>query len=135
MARNPIRAPRTANTASSHNPSDVSAVDEGPQTTDGVRRTKRSAYVILALFVLVINGCWAVYHYQYEAMPVPLAADQAGKRGFSEEEAMKHVKALVGLGPHPVGSDALDLALQVSLYSCFLFRSLSETSLHFSRIL
>ncbi|KAF7132164.1 hypothetical protein RHSIM_Rhsim09G0151500 [Rhododendron simsii] len=115
MARNPMRAPRTANTMSSHKPSDVSAVDEGSQTTDIVRRTKRSAYVILALFVLVINGCWAVHHYQFEAMPVPLAADQAGKRGFSEEEAMKHVKALTGLGPHPVGSNALDLALQYVL--------------------
>lgn len=126
MARNPIRAPGTANTVSSHKPSeqsDVSAVDEGPQTIDSVRRTKRSAYVILALFVLVINGCWAVHHYQFEAMPVPLTADQAGKRGFSEEEAMKHVKSLAGLGPHPVGSDALDLALQVSVYSYFLSRS------------
>ncbi|KAG5533206.1 hypothetical protein RHGRI_027425 [Rhododendron griersonianum] len=112
MARNPIRAPGTV---SSHKPSDVSAVDERPPTTDSVRRTKRSVYVILALFVLVINGCWAIHHYQFEAMPVPLTADQAGKRGFSEEEAMKHVEALAGLGPHPVGSDALDLALQYVL--------------------
>lgn len=132
MARNPIRAPGTANTVNSHKPSDVSAVDERPPTTDSVRRTKRSVYVILALFVLVINGCWAVHHYQFEAMPVPLTADQAGKRGFSEEEAMKHVEALAGLGPHPVGSDALDLALQVSVYSYFLSRSLSEASLHFN---
>lgn len=46
-------------------------------------------------------------------MPPPLTADQAGKRGFSEFEAIKHVKALTELGPHPVGSDALDRALQV----------------------
>lgn len=134
MARKPVSAPRTANTVSSHKPSDVSAVDEGPQTSDSVRRTKRSAYVILALFVLVINGCWAVYHYQFEAMPIPLTADQAGKRGFSEEEAMKHVKSLAGLGPHPVGSDALDVALQVSLHCYFLSRSLYEASLHFNQI-
>ncbi|KAL6977245.1 hypothetical protein U1Q18_026041 [Sarracenia purpurea var. burkii] len=95
--------------------STTARVDEEPRTGDGVRSPKRSANVIFALFVLVINGCWAVYHYQFESMPVPLTADQAGKRGFSEEEAMKHVKALIKLGPHPVGSDALDLALEYVL--------------------
>ncbi|XP_047313520.1 endoplasmic reticulum metallopeptidase 1 [Impatiens glandulifera] len=87
----------------------------GNQKNGGMRSQKRSAYSMLALFILVINGSWAVYHYQYEIMPAPLTIEQAGKRGFSEMEAMKHVKALTDLGPHPVGSDALDLALQYVL--------------------
>ncbi|CAI9754547.1 unnamed protein product [Fraxinus pennsylvanica] len=76
---------------------------------------KRSSYVILALFVLVIYGTWGVYHYQYESLPAPLTLEQVGKRGFSEHEAMKHVVALTRLGPHPVGSVALDRALQYVL--------------------
>lgn len=46
---------------------------------------------------------------------MPLNAEQAGKRGFSEGSAMEHVKYLTRLGPHPVGSDALDLAVQYVL--------------------
>lgn len=56
---------------------------------------------------------WGVYYYQYDSMPLPLSSEQAGKRGFSEIAAMEHVKALTQLGPHPVGSDALDRAVQV----------------------
>lgn len=89
--------------------------DKKVQKNDGVKRPNRSAYLWLALFVVTINFSWAVHHYQFESMPMPLSADEAGKRGFSEEEAMKHVKALTELGPHPVGSDALDLALQYVL--------------------
>jgi hypothetical protein len=50
---------------------------------------------------------------------LPLDAEQAGKRGFSEALALKHVKYLTGLGPHPVGSDPLDHAIQV-VHSCSL---------------
>lgn len=74
---------------------------------------KRSKYVILALFVLVTYGTWSVYQHQFLNLPKPLGAEEVGKRGFSEHEAIKHVKALTQLGPHPVGSDALDHALQV----------------------
>jgi hypothetical protein len=56
---------------------------------------------------------WGVYHYQFESLPVPLTADQAGKRGFAEFSALKHVKALTQLGPHPLGFDAITLAQQV----------------------
>lgn len=76
-------------------------------------RTRRSPVVWLTLFVLIIYSSYAVYQYQFESMPLPLTAEQAGKRGFSEVEALKHVKALTQLGPHPVGSNALNLALQV----------------------
>ena len=96
---------------SDDNASDVnSSVRESGENSS---KAKRSTYVILALFVLIIQGSWAVHHYQFEVLPQPLTAQQAGKRGFSEEEAMKHVKALTELGPHPVGSDVLDHALQV----------------------
>ncbi|PSR98898.1 Endoplasmic reticulum metallopeptidase [Actinidia chinensis var. chinensis] len=115
MKGKPVSASGMRNREGGHKSSDVSGFDEGTQTSDTVRSPKRSAYVILALFVLVINGSWAVHHYQFESMPEPLTADQAGKRGFSEEEAMKHVKALTQLGPHPVGSDALDRAIQYVL--------------------
>ncbi|XP_022743916.1 uncharacterized protein LOC111294856 [Durio zibethinus] len=76
-----------------------------------IKRARRSGFVWLTLFAVIIYSSWTVHHYQFESLPVPLTADQAGKRGFSEVEAMKHVKALTELGPHPVGSDALDLAL------------------------
>lgn len=84
-----------------------------PEDKNVVLMAKRSSYVILALFVLVIYGAWGVYHYQFESLPAPLTLEHVGKRGFSEYEAMKHVKALTQLGPHPVGSDALESALKV----------------------
>lgn len=77
--------------------------------------SSRSASLWLALLLVLLNGSWAVYHYQFESLPMPLSADQAGKRGFSEVSAMDHVKHLTGLGPHPIGSDALDLAVQYVL--------------------
>lgn len=80
---------------------------------------KRSGYVILALFILVIQGLWAVHHYQFEVLPEPLSAETVGKRGFSEVAAMKHVEELVKLGPHSVGSDALELGLQVWRLLCY----------------
>ncbi|CAH9055161.1 unnamed protein product [Cuscuta epithymum] len=76
---------------------------------------KRSGYAILVMLVLVIYATWGVYRYQYESFPKPLSAEYAGKRGFSELEAMKHVIALTELGPHPVGSSSLDSALQYVL--------------------
>ncbi|KAL8533112.1 hypothetical protein ACS0TY_009384 [Phlomoides rotata] len=77
-----------------------------------VEIAKRSSYVIFTLFVLVIYGSWSVYRYQFENLPAPLTLEHVGKRGFSEHEAMKHVEALTRLGPHPVGSDALESALK-----------------------
>ncbi|KAK2998546.1 hypothetical protein RJ639_024198 [Escallonia herrerae] len=108
-------APVKSKPSGSGKTSHVTGVDEGLQNHDSSRSPKRSGYAILALLVLIINGSWAVHHYQFENMPEPLSAEQAGKRGFSEEKAMKHVKALTELGPHPVGSDALDVALQYLL--------------------
>lgn len=99
--------------ASSNKQTDESVSDVAPRANaGGIRIPRRSAYVILALFVLVIYGCWNIHFYQFENLPLPLSADLAGKRGFSEVEAMKHVKALTKLGPHPVGSDALEHAVQ-----------------------
>lgn len=75
---------------------------------------RRSGKVWISLLILISYFSWAVYKYQHANLPHPLTAQQAGKRGFSEIEAMKHVSALTQFGPRPVSSDALDLALQVS---------------------
>lgn len=88
-------------------------VDKGHETDVRVSSPRRSPFVWLTLFGVIAYSSWAVYNYQFESLPMPLTAEQAGKRGFSEIEAMKHVKALTDLGPHPVGSEALDLAIQV----------------------
>ncbi|XP_037480021.1 endoplasmic reticulum metallopeptidase 1-like [Triticum dicoccoides] len=75
-------------------------------------RHRRSAYLLLGLLIVFLHGSWSVYRMQFANLPLPLDAEQAGKRGFSEASALKHVKYLTGLGPHPVGSDSLDLAVQ-----------------------
>ncbi|CAN1797943.1 hypothetical protein LINPERHAP1_LOCUS21483 [Linum perenne] len=73
------------------------------------------------MFVALMYSSWVVYNYQYDSLPPPLTAEQAGKRGFSEVEAMKHVQALTQFGPHPVGSDALERALRVRILEELLF--------------
>lgn len=75
----------------------------------------RSGSVWIILSAVIIYSCYSVHYYQFENLPSPLTAEQAGKRGFSEIQAIKHVKALTDFGPHPVGSDSLDLALQYVL--------------------
>ncbi|KAF6166235.1 hypothetical protein GIB67_031019 [Kingdonia uniflora] len=89
--------------------------DSNEEVGNRGRSPKRSGLLWLALVILMVNGCWGVYHYQFDAMPRPLSFKEAGKRGFSEFEAIKHVEALTELGPHYVGSDALDVALQYVL--------------------
>ncbi|XP_041023235.1 LOW QUALITY PROTEIN: endoplasmic reticulum metallopeptidase 1 [Juglans microcarpa x Juglans regia] len=102
--------------SSSSKPEASAADDEDVQASVSVENRPRGSTVVwLTLFLLIIYCSWAVYHYQFENLPLPLTTEQAGKRGFSEVEALKHVKALTQLGPHPVGSDALDLALQYVL--------------------
>ncbi|MED6198790.1 hypothetical protein PIB30_069872 [Stylosanthes scabra] len=76
---------------------------------------RRSSYVWLALLLIITYSCSSIYNYQFQNMPMPLTSEQAGKRGFSEIDAFKHVKALTEFGPHPVGSDALHGALQYVL--------------------
>lgn len=78
-----------------------------------VNGAKRSGSTWIVMFGMALYSAWSVYHYQFEQMPLPLSGEQAGKRGFSEIQAMEHVKALTELGPHPVGSQALDRAMQV----------------------
>ncbi|KAG9445596.1 hypothetical protein H6P81_011724 [Aristolochia fimbriata] len=88
---------------------------ESSTSDDHDQQPKRSAFLWLALLLVLANSSWAVYHLQYERHPMPLTAEQVGKRGFSEVSAMEHVKSLTKLGPHPVGSDTLDIALQYVL--------------------
>jgi hypothetical protein len=90
-------------------------VDEGVTSDNDNNKHKRSPYLLLGLLILFLHGSWSVYRMQFASLPLPLDAEQAGKRGFSEASALKHVKYLSGLGPHPVGSDSLDLAVQVVL--------------------
>ncbi|GAA0151366.1 metalloprotease [Lithospermum erythrorhizon] len=86
---------------------------EGPKVNNNVRVVaKRSVRAVLLYFVLIVYGSWSVYRYQFDTLPAPFTAEQVGKRGFSEHEAMEHVKELTEFGPHPVGSNALDLAVQ-----------------------
>lgn len=105
--------------------------DSAPQTISVARRTKRSPYVWLSLLLLTIYSFRAIYQQQFENLPIPLSAEQAGKRGFSEAEALKHVKALTSLGPHPVGSDELDVAVEVNPFSDLIFIS---SYLHFDML-
>ncbi|KAK2404122.1 Zn-dependent exopeptidases superfamily protein [Trifolium repens] len=88
------------------------------RTVVSVGNSKRSSISWLALFFIISYSCSAIYQYQFQNMPVPLTAEQAGKRGFSEVEAFSHVKALTEVGPHPVGSEALHQALQYVLEAC-----------------
>lgn len=110
----PRRQKSSSNAYGNQEVNDTSTnVQEGDsRTVAHLWSPNRSSYVMLTLFALIGYSSWSVYHYQYESLPVPLTAEQAGKRGFSEMEAMNHVKALAQLGPHPVGSDALDRAMK-----------------------
>ncbi|KAL9419093.1 hypothetical protein AB3S75_036945 [Citrus x aurantiifolia] len=111
--------PEASSSSSSASKSEPQASDEQIKTGSSndihVRSAKRSGLAWTVAFAAFVYATYGVYYYQYEHMPPPLTADQAGKRGFSEFEAIKHVKALTELGPHPVGSDALDRALQYVL--------------------
>ncbi|KAG5239711.1 endoplasmic reticulum metallopeptidase [Salix suchowensis] len=98
--RRPIKQPSNANSTTSLGSS---------------MKSIRSGSVWIILSTVIIYSCYSVHYYQFENLPSPLTADQAGKRGFSEFQAIKHVKALTDFGPHPVGSDSLDLALQYVL--------------------
>jgi len=94
-------------------------VDQAIDSNDDRRKHRRGAYLLLGLLIIFLHGSWSVYQIQFGSLPLPLDAEQAGKRGFSEVSALKHVKYLTGLGPHPVGSDSLDRAIQV-VHSCSL---------------
>ncbi|XVE75361.1 hypothetical protein DITRI_Ditri12bG0088300 [Diplodiscus trichospermus] len=108
---------RRPQSSSANESTDTSKTNEEAKFNGSIhiKSARRSGFVWLTLFAVIVYSSWAVHYYQFESLPVPLTAEQAGKRGFSEAEARKHVKALTELGPHPVGSDALDFALQYFL--------------------
>ncbi|CAL5068939.1 unnamed protein product [Urochloa decumbens] len=87
-------------------------VDQAVDSNEENRKHRRGAYLLLGLLIVFLHGSWSVYQIQFGNLPLPLDAKQAGKRGFSEASALEHVKYLTSLGPHPVGSDSLDLAIQ-----------------------
>ncbi|RDX80741.1 Endoplasmic reticulum metallopeptidase 1, partial [Mucuna pruriens] len=117
---------RRESASSSGEASENSSDGAEMRSTVQVGNPKRSSFVWLALLMIIIYCCSSIYHHQFQSMPVPLTAEMAGKRGFSEIEAFKHVKALTELGPHPVGSEALHLALQYVLTAC---QSIKKTAL------
>jgi len=96
--------------------SDKDALDKEVQAD-----VKRSGKVWLSVLILITYSSWVVYNYQLGNLPKPLTEKQAGKRGFSEIEAIKHVKALTQFGPHPVSSDALVHALEVLFLFSYFF--------------
>lgn len=75
------------------------------------RSSLEAAVLWAALLIIILQASWFVYYFQCLKLPRPVSAVDAGKRGFSEERAYKHVKVLENLGPHPVGSEALDRAV------------------------
>jgi len=81
----------------------------------------RAAAEWLSMLVSLMFGMWWLFRYQTEVLPPPVSEGAAGIRGFSEERAYRHVKALTSLGPHPLGSDALNRAIQVLRAFRFLF--------------
>jgi hypothetical protein len=87
-------------------------VDEAVSTNEDYGRRRRTPFLLLGLLMVFLHGSWSVYRFQFANLPLPLDAEQAGKRGFSEASALEHVKYLAALGPHPVGSDSIDLAVQ-----------------------
>ncbi|XP_051121228.1 uncharacterized protein LOC127244779 isoform X2 [Andrographis paniculata] len=90
----------------------ISSISRGGKNNVNVFRTRRSSEEILALFITVLCGGWAVYYYQYQNLPAALTLEQAGSTGFSEYEALKHVRNLTQWGPHSVGSTELDNAIK-----------------------
>ncbi|KAL4190238.1 hypothetical protein AMTRI_Chr07g23690 [Amborella trichopoda] len=99
----------------SHGVAESPVEEKKPLRIEKSQTPRGSAFSWLALLVVLALVSWFVHHVQFDRLPLPLDANQAGKRGFSELQALLHVKALTKLGPHPVGSDALDLALQYVL--------------------
>lgn len=122
------RHPKAAASDSSPEPSSSSSSSSQQQTDennnhvpDKVVDVRRSGKTWFSVLILLVYSSWAVYNHQHGNLPRPLTATQAGKRGFSEIQAMKHVSALTQFGPHPVSSHALVHALEVL---SFVFRKL-----------
>lgn len=85
--------------------------EAAPQPAARERSSKEAALHWAALLIVILQVSWFVYYFQFVKLPKPVSALDAGKRGFSEQSAYKHVKVLSNLGPHPVGSEALDRAI------------------------
>jgi hypothetical protein len=87
-------------------------------TTTTPRRRKfgllsGAALVWLATLVGALSVAWLIYYHTANVLPTPVSEDAAGKDGFSEERALRHVKFLTDLGPRPVSSSALHQGVQV----------------------
>ena len=81
------------------------------------RSSWNAAFLWGSLLFIIVQASWLVYYFQCLKLPRPVPATEAGKRGFSEHRAYDHVRFLTSLGPHPVGSRALDKAVEVSNFA------------------
>lgn len=79
------------------------------------RNPREVALLWGALLLIILQASWFVYYFQCLKLPKPVSAVEAGRRGFSEQRAYSHVRVLTKLGPHPVGSQALDQAVEYVL--------------------
>ncbi|KAM3388372.1 hypothetical protein ACQJBY_010881 [Aegilops geniculata] len=52
-------------------------VDAAVDSDKDNSRHKRSAYLLLGLFILFLHGSWSVYRMQFANLPLPLGAEQA----------------------------------------------------------
>ncbi|WZZ26480.1 hypothetical protein YC2023_009881 [Brassica napus] len=110
------RHPKAVSDSASEPSSSSQQTDNNNDVLDKkVVDVRRSGKTWFSVLILIIYSSWAVYNHQHGNLPRPLTAKQAGKRGFSEIQAMKHVTALTQFGPHPVSSDALLHALEYVL--------------------
>ena len=93
---------------------------QNPHLRPNIRKSAgKGAADWLSMLVALMFGTYLAYRYQTEGLPTPLLEKVAGVRGFSEERAYRHVKALTALGPHPVGTDTLQRAVQVQNFKCY----------------
>jgi hypothetical protein len=106
---------------------------ETPPTRPGLpKRLERgacgAAFEWLLMIFLMAWIFQLVNWYQSEKLAMPLSLEQAGRYGFSEVAAREHIGALVELGPHPVGTKALDKAMMVLCRTPFKLKQLIYSS-------
>ncbi|KAF2318521.1 hypothetical protein GH714_008562 [Hevea brasiliensis] len=90
MRRRPNNSSSKSEPSTSQEPIGVDATGTANVVEDAgliSGKTRRSGFVWLILFGVIIYSSWAVYYYQFESLPLPLTAEQAGKRVFLREGA------------------------------------------------
>ncbi|KAM7264307.1 hypothetical protein ACFE04_001990 [Oxalis oulophora] len=115
MRRRPNPVQKQEEQANNSSNTDNNSNNRGSGSSLDGDKINRSGTALIVIFALYLYSSWSVYRYQFDYLPSPLSIQQAGKRGFSEFQALQHVKNLTLLGPHPLASDALHNAIQYVL--------------------